>query len=237
NPTSTAMTQWTLEFDLPPGVTMGGFYHGTATQTGNHVKVVNAHYNGSIPAGGSTTTWSPWFIAYGSGAAPLNCRINGFKCDGSADQPPSAPTGLTATGRTTTTASLSWTAATAADFPVAGYEVLVDGTVETSVTSTEVVLTGRSPSTPYTVTVRATDTRGNASAPSAPVTVTTLDPADDTTPPTTPGGLRATARSSTTVSLAWDPSSDANGIAGYDVYVDGTRRSTVTGTTATVPGL
>src|SRR5262245_12814531 len=76
NPTSAPITGWTLEFDLPAGVTMGGFYNGTATQNGNHVTVVNAHYNGTVAAGASTEPYSPWFIAYGSGAAPLNCRIN-----------------------------------------------------------------------------------------------------------------------------------------------------------------
>jgi hypothetical protein len=33
--------------------------------------------------------------------APLNCRLNGNKCDGSADRPPNAPGGLAVAGRTT----------------------------------------------------------------------------------------------------------------------------------------
>lgn len=237
NPTSASISGWTLEFDLPPGVTMGGFYNGTATQSGSHVTVVNAHYNGTVAAGATTEPYSPWFIAYGSGAAPTNCRINGNKCDGSADTPPGAPGGLTVTGRTTKTVSLSWTAATPTDFPIAVYDVYIGSTARASVTGTSATVTGLTPNTSYTFTVRAKDTRGNESGDSSPVTATTLNPADDTTPPTTPGNLRETGKSASTVSLAWNASSDASGIAGYDVYVDGVFETTVSGTTATVAGL
>src|SRR5687767_3370855 len=76
NPTTASIIGWTLEFDLPPGVTMGNFYNGIATRTGTRVRATNAHYNGTVAAGATTEPYSPWFIAYGGGAAPLNCRIN-----------------------------------------------------------------------------------------------------------------------------------------------------------------
>ncbi|HEX6681193.1 MAG TPA: glycosyl hydrolase family 18 protein [Candidatus Limnocylindrales bacterium] len=210
-------TGWTLEFDLPAGVTMGGFHHGTATQNGSHVTVVNAHYNGTVAAGASTEPYSPWFIAYGSGAAPLNCRVNGNKCDGSADRPPNAPNGLSVTGRTTRTVTLSWNAGTATDFPIIGYDILVAGVVKASATGTTATVNALSPNTTYAFTLRAGDSRGNLSALSAPVNGTTLNPADDTTPPTTPGNLRSKGRTATTVGLARKASTDASGIAGYDI--------------------
>ena len=74
NPTTASVAGWTLEFDLPAGVTMGNFYNGVATQTGSHVRATNAHYNATVAAGATTEPYSPWFIAYGGGAAPLNCR-------------------------------------------------------------------------------------------------------------------------------------------------------------------
>ncbi|NUT23366.1 MAG: chitinase [Hamadaea sp.] len=237
NPTAAAITGWSLEFDLPSGATLGNVYNGVASQSGSHVTIVNAHYNGTVAAGATTEPYSPWWIAYGSGAAPLNCRINGNKCDGSADRAPGTPTGLTVTGRTTKTASLSWTAAAATDFPIAGYDVLSGTTVVASSTTTSAVVTGLTPNTAYSLSVRAKDTRGNLSAASTPVSVTTLNPADDTTAPTAPSGLRSTAKSSTTVSLAWTGSTDASGIAGYDVYTGTTLRASVTGTSATVSGL
>ena len=237
NPTGAAITGWTLEFDLPAGVTMSNFYNGVASQSGSHVTVVNAHYNGTVAAGANTEPYSPWFIAYGSGAAPLNCRINGNKCDGSADRAPGTPTGLAVTGRTTRTVSLSWTASAATDFPIAGYDVLSGSTVVATSTTASAVVTGLTPNTGYTFAVRARDTRGNLSAASGTVSATTLNPANDTTPPTVPGNLRSTAKTSTTVSLAWNAATDANGIAGYDVYTGTTLRASVTGLSAVVSGL
>ncbi|MFF3459363.1 carbohydrate binding domain-containing protein [Streptomyces sp. NPDC002730] len=59
----------------------------------------------------------------------------------------------------------------------------------------------------------------------------------DTQAPTTPTNLRSTAKTSSSVSLAWNASSDNVGVTGYDVYQGPTRASTVTGTSATVSGL
>ncbi|MFD9222838.1 fibronectin type III domain-containing protein [Streptomyces sp. NPDC060064] len=59
----------------------------------------------------------------------------------------------------------------------------------------------------------------------------------DTQAPTTPTNLRSTAKTSSSVSLAWNASSDNVGVTGYDVYQGPTRALTVTGTSATVSGL
>ncbi|MBB5873408.1 chitinase [Allocatelliglobosispora scoriae] len=237
NPTTASITGWTLEFDLPAGVTMSNFYNGTATQAGSHVTVVNAHYNGTVAAGATTEPYSPWFIAYGGSAAPLNCRINGNKCDGSADRAPGTPTGVTVAGRTTRTVSLAWTAAAVTDFPIASYEVLSGSTVVATSTTAGAVVTGLTPNTGYTFAVRAKDTRGNLSALSTTVSATTLNPANDTTPPTAPTTLRSTAKTATSVTLAWTAATDASGIAGYDIYTGTTLRASVTGLTAVVGGL
>jgi hypothetical protein len=49
----------------------------------------------------------------------------------------------------------------------------------------------------------------------------------DVTPPTAPSGLHFTAIGSTTVGLAWNASTDAVGVTGYDVYVDGILLTTI----------
>ncbi|MFF0300396.1 glycoside hydrolase family 6 protein [Streptomyces sp. NPDC004562] len=60
----------------------------------------------------------------------------------------------------------------------------------------------------------------------------------DTTAPTAPTGLRATAKTASSVSLAWTAATDNVGVTGYDVYRDGTRvGSPSTGTTYTDTGL
>jgi chitinase len=59
----------------------------------------------------------------------------------------------------------------------------------------------------------------------------------DTQAPSVPGGLRVTAHSSSSVSLAWDASTDNVGVTGYEVYQGSSSATTVTGTSATVSGL
>ncbi len=49
-----------------------------------------------------------------------------------------------------------------------------------------------------------------------------LGPAADTTPPSVPANLTAAATSPFSVDLAWDASTDDVGVAGYDVFRDGT---------------
>lgn len=117
NDTDAAVTGWSLEFDLPAGVAIDTSYNGTATTQGRHITAVNAHYNGTVAAHSTTEPYSFWFVATGPITAPTGCRINGDKCDGSADVPPGAPGGLKQTDVTARTASLSWTAATAGTSP------------------------------------------------------------------------------------------------------------------------
>ena len=70
----------------------------------------------------------------------------------------------------------------------------------------------------------AVDAAGNVSPPSGAAPATT--PAD-TTPPSVPGGLTATATSPSQVSLAWTASTDNVAVTGYDVLRDGTVLTTV----------
>src|SRR5512132_4167411 len=118
-------------------------HDGTRSQSGAHVTVRNASWNGTIGAGGSTSFG--FDVAYsGAYGAPANCRLNGAPCDGSGG------------------------------------------------------------------------------------------PGPDTSPPSVPGGLRSTGVTSSSVSLAWNASTDNVGVTGYDVYRGTTRVSTVTGPSATV---
>jgi hypothetical protein len=55
----------------------------------------------------------------------------------------------------------------------------------------------------------------------------------DTSPPTTPTGLAATATSPTRVDLTWAPSTDDSGVTGYDIYRNGTLLITTSGTGTT----
>jgi phosphatidylinositol-3-phosphatase len=59
----------------------------------------------------------------------------------------------------------------------------------------------------------------------------------DGTPPSVPGGVAANADGPGSVTVTWSPSNDNVGVAGYDVFRDGTRVGTVTGTTLTDGGV
>jgi chitodextrinase len=59
----------------------------------------------------------------------------------------------------------------------------------------------------------------------------------DITAPSVPGGLRSTGTTSSSVSLAWDASSDNVGVTGYNVYRGGAQVASVSGTSYTDSGL
>ncbi|MGI5176492.1 cellulose binding domain-containing protein [Dactylosporangium sp. CA-152071] len=59
----------------------------------------------------------------------------------------------------------------------------------------------------------------------------------DTQAPTAPASLRGTGATSSSVSLAWNASTDNVGVTAYDIYRGGTLATTVTGTSGTVGGL
>ncbi|WP_324606673.1 glycoside hydrolase family 6 protein [Kitasatospora azatica] len=86
--------------------------------------------------------------------------------------PPSTPTGLTVTGTTASSVSLSWTAATD-NVGVTGYNVYRGGSKVATVTSTGYTDTGLTAATAYQYTVSAFDAAGNVSSASAAVTATT----------------------------------------------------------------
>ncbi|MFF0970233.1 glycosyl hydrolase family 18 protein [Streptomyces sp. NPDC003703] len=239
NSGSAAASGWTLEFDLPAGATLTSNYYADVTVSGQHVTAKNAYYNGNVPAGGSTEPYSYWFTATGKAAAPTGCTINGDKCDGSPDIPPTAPGTPKATAVTAHSVALSWTAAQPGDHTVASYDVLSGTNTVATVTGTSATVTGLTPATNYTYTVRAKDTRGNIGPASQPLTVKTVDPSTDPTPPTAPGNLRSTGKTSYSVGLAWDKATDNVGVAAYDVYRGSTLAKSVGAdtTTATVDGL
>ncbi|MFL5800062.1 MAG: fibronectin type III domain-containing protein [Actinomycetota bacterium] len=150
-------------------------------------------------------------------------------------QPPTAPANLVASAESPNAVDLSWAPSTD-DVGVAGYVVMRGGTELANPTSTGFNDTTVSPGTEDTYDVMAFDAAGNRSAPSSPVTV--LVPADpppppppqDTQPPTVPQSVRAKALSSSQVRLSWLPSSDDEGVTGYDILRNRTVVDTVQAT-------
>jgi chitodextrinase len=145
---------------------------------------------------------------------------------------PVAPTGLSSGNLSETGFTLNWTAS-ADNVGVTGYDVYQNGIKVTSVAGTSANITGLSVSTTYAMTIKAKDAAGNISAASTPLNVTTLD----THTPAAPTGLSSNSLTQTSFNLSWTASSDNVGVTGYDVYQNGTKIFTVTGTTASIVGL
>ncbi|MEO8515399.1 MAG: GEVED domain-containing protein [Flavobacterium sp.] len=87
--------------------------------------------------------------------------------------PPSAPTSLAASGTTSSSTNLSWTASTD-NVGVTGYEVYQGGVFKANVATTSYTVTGLTAATAYSFYVIAKDAAGNPSAASNTVNVTTL---------------------------------------------------------------
>jgi len=85
---------------------------------------------------------------------------------------PTAPTNLVASSITTTSLNLTWTASTD-NIGVTGYDVYMNGTLKTSVTTASASITGLTAGTAYSFYVKAKDLAGNSSANSSTINATT----------------------------------------------------------------
>jgi chitinase len=138
----------------------------------------------------SASSWSPLSTSFTTGASTTSVTIYvhgwygepAFYADnlmltgaagsggsGGGGTAPAAPTGLTATGTTPDSVSLSWTAPSG---PVTGYYVDENGSEVASVTGTTDTVTGLSASTAYSFTVIAYNSAGSSPA-SGAVSATT----------------------------------------------------------------
>jgi len=148
---------------------------------------------------------------------------------------PSDPSGLAAIPANSTSIVLVWNASTD-NIGVAGYNIYRGGSKVGSSPYPVYSDTGLNPSTQYCYQVEAYDGAENISAKSSSVCATTPTAAD-TTKPTAPTGLTATAISSSRIDLSWTASTDDTGVVGYLVYRETTKIGGVTGTNYSDIGL
>jgi serine/threonine protein kinase len=149
--------------------------------------------------------------------------------------PPQPPAGLHVQGRTTTAITLAWEPATD-DVGIAGYRILRDGQKVGESSAPGYTDSGLTAGAAYSYTVVSVDAAGNVSQPSAAASAVTLK-VPDTKKPTTPSRVRVTGRSTTTIGVSWAPSADDVGVTAYQVFRDGTRIGTVSGTRLRDSGL
>jgi chitodextrinase len=122
--------------------------------------------------------------------------------------------------------TLNWSASSD-NVAVTGYRIYRNGALLTALGNVTTYLDNTvSASTLYSYTVQAMDGAGNASGQSTALILTT--PATvDTTAPSTPTGLSATAVSPSQINLSWQASTDNVAVTGYRVFRNGTVLATL----------
>jgi chitodextrinase len=202
-------------------------YHANTCAVGNQFSIgqttgIQLHQNssGSIKLAGNVLNGSTFSnrgtMSVDSSGSTEGCF--GMTASGPAPDTtaPSVPKNLTATPASSSQVDLSWSASTD-NVGVAGYRVYRNGARVATVSGTSHQDKNLSASTTYSYQVSAFDAAGNESVGSFSVTATTLAP-PDTSAPSIPQNLNASAASSSQVNLTWSASTDNVGVTGYKVY-------------------
>ncbi|MEU7823747.1 PQQ-dependent sugar dehydrogenase [Catellatospora sp. NPDC049133] len=204
----------------------------------------------SFPGTGAWPTWVDKTVTASLTAGANTIRATATTANGgpnldrlrvtapSDSQPPTAPGSLRVVGEVRPNGvDLAWNASTD-NVGVARYVVYNGGNVVAEVGGNilTATLNNLQPNTSYVFSVLAYDAAGNPSQGSNNLPVTT-PPSTDTQPPTTPGSLRTTGVTASTVTLAWNASTDNVGVRGYRVSRNGTQIADVPDLTASDTGL
>ena len=198
--------------------TIGGLTCGTTYTVG--VDAFDAAGNKSAIASKSVSTQS--------------CGGGGGGGGGADTKAPSVPSGLSSTGATQTSVSLSWQPSTD-DTAVTGYGLYLNGGPAGTTKTASGTIAGLACGKTYTVGVDAFDAAGNHSA-VASTSVSTQacpppppppPPPVDTQAPSAPDGLVAAPATRQAVTLDWNPATDDTKLKGYTVYVNGAAVKTV----------
>jgi hypothetical protein len=108
NTSGSAVSNWSLAFDLPTGQSVSSLWNAVYTASGQHVAVTPANWDATIAAGSSVTVG---FVVKetSGGGDPTGCTINGSGCKAGSTTSPT-PTTTRTTASPTPTASPTKTA-------------------------------------------------------------------------------------------------------------------------------
>lgn len=144
--------------------------------------------------------------------------------------PPSAPTGLSTSGITANSITLSWSASSD-NVGVQGYKLFLNGNQVGKTTARTYTFSSLNCAAGLTLGVAAYDAAGNTSSTTS-VGSATRACSGDASPPSEPGNLHAISKNFNSATVAWNASTDNVGVAGYFVYVNGSHMANETGTSA-----
>ncbi|MDP3229156.1 MAG: fibronectin type III domain-containing protein [Acidovorax sp.] len=135
--------------------------------------------------------------------------------------PPTSPTDLVVGVRSSSSLTLNWRESSD-NVGVVGYNVYKNSTWVGGTSARDFVFNSLTPGVRYDLSVRSYDAVGNQSPPSK-VTATTSGAAVpvDVVSPTVPSALTTGAVSSSSIVIKWNASTDASGVAGYELYLNG----------------
>jgi chitodextrinase len=193
-------------FNLSPGASANVTVSLTPDAT-----VVDGSYSFRLTSSGGIGTLS----ANALSVSPVQLPDVTFQVSSPADTaPPSAPINLAGRVLGSGAIALDWSPA-ADNVAVAGYRVLVDGVYVYYTASTNFTVYNLTEGSAHTFSVRAFDRQDNES--SSATTSASTTARTDSTSPTPPGDVTATA-TDRTISINWSPSSDNVAISGYLLY-------------------
>ncbi|MFG1707722.1 chitinase [Nonomuraea sp. M3C6] len=165
NGTTTAMTGWNVQFDVPAGFSIPSAWDAVMSRSGQHYTFTNPSWASTLAAGASAS--------FGFNGSPGNfpgisgCTLNGASCGGSSAGVPGKPGAATAT-TTGSAITLSWGASSGT---VTGYRVYEGTVVKATVTGTTTTIGGLGACETHTYTVKAYNAQGESAG--DPVTATT----------------------------------------------------------------
>ncbi|MBK9394668.1 MAG: fibronectin type III domain-containing protein [Uliginosibacterium sp.] len=145
---------------------------------------------------------------------------------------PSAPASLRAEGKSATSVSLSWSAASD-DQGVTGYQIYRNGALVSAVQGNllNYIDTGLMPGSSYRYSIKAVDAAGNLSPASAEFLVSTNSQSTpDAQAPSAPASFTLSSVGQTSLSLVWSAASDDVGVVAYQLIRDGNVIASLGGT-------
>ena len=179
--------------------------------------------NGAVSIALTTPSMSEVDVDSRQGTRSPKLTVQTASSDATAPTPPG---NLAVTSAAASSLGLSWSASTD-DTGVTGYDVFLNGTKVGSTTSTGYSFGSLACGTNYTLDVEAFDAAGNHSARSSLGAATSACPGD-TQPPSAPTSLAASNVTSTSLTLSWQASTDDTGVAGYDLFLNGSKVGSAT---------
>ena len=147
------------------------------------------------------------------------------------------PSGLSISNITENGASVSWQVAEETIYDIEYQPAGATDWTRVTAYNSPYLIQGLSESSEYSVRIRSRCNIGSVSDFSASIHFTTLGKPIDSDAPTAPENLKAINITHNSVDLSWSASTDNIGVTGYDVYMNGVLKTTVTSTNAFIDGL